>query len=577
MTRIHGGIADNVVPARAERDAQLPLPARQNAEEAEPRAARLLAGRRERRARSATRRPRRVVVDTPLAERLREPAASRSSRSRRGLPWPSSPRAASTRSTSAPARPASRTRRRAGRGGRARADLRRAPALRPGSVQACSSPPCSRRRRLPVRPARRGAAARRRARDRAVDFGMGDPSEPTDPVIREALVAALHQRRATRARRACPELREAIAAWAGAPLRRRARPGREVIPTLGCKEAIFSLAQVVLDAAAARHGRRYTEPGVSGLRARRAVRGREPVSAAAARGARLPPRSRRARRSVLARAVFWVNYPNNPTGALAPLAFYERLAELARRADFVLASDEAYTELWFDEPPASALQVADRTNVLAFNTLSKRSSMTGYRSGFAAGDPQLIEAMKAFRPSVGTAPQDFVQRASIAAWDDEEHVERDARRYRRKRDVSSPVRAEGVRVAASEATMYLWSPSRTARARRRSRRGCSSTASSSPRLVLRPGRRGLLHGSRSSRRWRSAAAPPRSSRGAVTDERVEELDRRARPRRAARGGAGATASGSSTPRRRRRSSSTSGCARWSRSRSGRSSSTTRSR
>jgi aspartate/methionine/tyrosine aminotransferase len=157
-------------------------------------------------------------------------------------------------------------------------------------------------------------------------------------------------------------------------------------------------------------------------------------------------------------AIFWVNYPNNPTGAVAPLSFYEELAALAREYDFLLASDEAYTELYFGaEPPASALQVADRTNVAAFNTLSKRSSMTGYRSGFVAGDPALIAALKQFRPTVGTAPQVFVQRAAIAAWSDEEHVESMRDLYRRKRDILlSALHDKGIRVAGSEATMYLW-------------------------------------------------------------------------------------------------------------------------
>src|SRR5207253_1485439 len=111
-------------------------------------------------------------------------------------------------------------------------------------------------------------------------------------------------------------------------------------------------------------------------------------------------------------------------GATAPLAFYERLAALAAEHDFALASDEAYSELWFDRPPVSALQVAARDNVIVFNTLSKRSSMTGYRSGFVAAAPDVIAALKAYRPSVGTAPQEFVQRASVAAWSDEAHVER---------------------------------------------------------------------------------------------------------------------------------------------------------
>ena len=117
----------------------------------------------------------------------------------------------------------------------------------------------------------------------------------------------------------------------------------------------------------------------------------------------------------------------------------------------MLASDEAYTELWFEEPPASALQVADLTNVAVFNTLSKRSSMTGYRSGFVAGDPALVAALKAFRPTVGTAPQEFVQRASIVAWGDEEHVAETRERYRRKRSLFLELFGrKGIRVAGSD-------------------------------------------------------------------------------------------------------------------------------
>jgi acetylornithine aminotransferase len=156
-------------------------------------------------------------------------------------------------------------------------------------------------------------------------------------------------------------------------------------------------------------------------------------------------------------AIVWVNYPNNPTGAVAPLSFYEELAELAERHEFVVASDEAYSELWFDEPPPSALQAADRSRMIVFQTLSKRSSMTGYRSGFVAAPPEVIAALKAYRPTVGTAPQEFVQRASVVAWSDERHVEETRARYSAKRDVLMPVlAAAGWEVVASEATMYLW-------------------------------------------------------------------------------------------------------------------------
>jgi acetylornithine aminotransferase len=153
-------------------------------------------------------------------------------------------------------------------------------------------------------------------------------------------------------------------------------------------------------------------------------------------------------------ALLWLNYPNNPTGATAPLEFYEGAAELARRHGFVVASDEAYSELYFGEPPASALQVADRTNVLAFNTLSKRSSMPGYRSGFVAGDPELIAALKRYRPNVGVAPPEIVQRAAIAAWGDEAHVDEVRERYKAKRDVM--LGALALRDAGGDASFFLW-------------------------------------------------------------------------------------------------------------------------
>jgi len=163
-------------------------------------------------------------------------------------------------------------------------------------------------------------------------------------------------------------------------------------------------------------------------------------------------------RDVLARtAILWMNYPNNPTAATAPLDLYERAAALAREHDFVLASDEAYSEIYFGDPPGSALQVADRTNVAVFNTLSKRSSMPGYRTGFVAGDPELIAALKRYRPNVGVAPLEMVQRAAAVAWADEAHVEAVRARYRQKRDLLLPVLERGgLRSAGGDATFFLW-------------------------------------------------------------------------------------------------------------------------
>ena len=303
--------------------------------------------------------------------------------------------------------------------------------------------------------------AARRVRERGiavVDFGMGDPREPTDPRIRQALVDGLRDRMGYPAAVGLPELREAISAWAGRRFGATLDPETEVIPTLGSKEAIFTFALAVVDADGTRDTVAYTDPGYP-VYERGALFAHArplPLPLLEANGF-LPDIDAIDEETWSRLAVFWVNYPNNPTAAAAPLSFYERLAARAREHGFVIASDEAYTELWFEAPPSSVLQLADRTNVVAFNTLSKRSSMTGYRSGFAAGDPALIGALKAFRPTVGTAPQEFVQRASVVAWGDEEQVVETRARYGRKRGLFLELfERKGIRVAGGEATMYLW-------------------------------------------------------------------------------------------------------------------------
>jgi succinyldiaminopimelate transaminase len=293
---------------------------------------------------------------------------------------------------------------------------------------------------------------------RVIDFGTGDPREPTDPLIRQALVDGLRDRMGYPAAVGLPELRQAIASWVsrrfGVPL----DPDTEVIPTLGSKEAIFSFALATVDSSGAHDTVVFTDPGYPVYERGALFAHARPLALPLREEDGFLPDLEAIDDETWSRiAVFWVNYPNNPTGAVAPLSFYEQLAALAREHGFVLASDEAYTELWFDDPPASALQLADRTNVVVFNTLSKRSSMTGYRSGFAAGDPSLVGALKAFRPTVGTAPQEFVQRASVVAWGDEEHVVRTREVYRRRRSLFLDLFGrKGVRVAGSAATMYLW-------------------------------------------------------------------------------------------------------------------------
>ncbi len=300
------------------------------------------------------------------------------------------------------------------------------------------------------------AKARVQARGvEVVDMGIGDPRERADPRIERALTDALPEVSGYPVAQGLPELREAIAQWAGRRFKAPLDPEREVIPTLGSKEAIFSLALALLDRDGDRRTVAYTEPAYPVYERGALFAGGDPLALPLEAGRGFLPDLDAVDWDGV--ALLWVNYPNNPTGAVAGLEFYEQAAELARTHGFVLASDEAYTELWYDEPPPSALQLEDRTNVLVFNSLSKRSSMTGYRCGFAAGDPELVATLRAFRPTVGTAPQEFVQRAAIAAWSDESHVERNRERYRERRALLLDALAQaGLQVSGSEAAIYLW-------------------------------------------------------------------------------------------------------------------------
>jgi succinyldiaminopimelate transaminase len=303
-------------------------------------------------------------------------------------------------------------------------------------------------------------AKRRKAAEgvRIFDFGMGDPREPTDPLIKRALGEALDEATGYPTAVGLPEYRDAVAAWIGRRFGVSVDPASELIPTYGSKEAIFLFAQVVLDAGSGKDVVLVPEPGYPVYERGALFAGADVQTfPLVPENGFLPDLDAIDDDTWSRTALVWVCYPNNPTGAVAPLAFYERLAELAREHDVLVCSDEAYTELWFDEPPASALQVSDRSNVVVFNTLSKRSSMTGYRCGFVAAPSEVIESLRKFRPNVGTAPQVFVQRAGVAAWGDEEHVERNRALYARKRQLFVDVFARrGVALAGSAATMYLW-------------------------------------------------------------------------------------------------------------------------
>ena len=161
--------------------------------------------------------------------------------------------------------------------------------------------------------------------------------------------------------------------------------------------------------------------------------------------------------------LLFVCSPGNPTGAVMPLPEWEKLFALSDRYGFVIASDECYSEIYFrDEPPLGGMEAAaklgrsDYRNLIAFTSLSKRSNVPGLRSGFVAGDAALIKAFLLYRTYHGSAMGPAVQAASVAAWNDEVHVEENRALYRQKFAQVTPMLAEVMDVRLPDAGFYLW-------------------------------------------------------------------------------------------------------------------------
>jgi aspartate/methionine/tyrosine aminotransferase len=310
----------------------------------------------------------------------------------------------------------------------------------------------------PGYPFLRIAEARREAQARGVeivDLSLGQPTDPAPAAVREALAqaaasVALCEYPPTEG---IPELREAIVAWIERRFAVVLDPACEVLPTLGAKEPIALLARLFARAgdAIAIASPSYPVPERS---ARAAAL---PIAAEvlSAENAWLPDPDAITWGRV---AIVWVINPHNPTGAICPLALLEELAERCRVSGAILALDETYSEFWFEgDPPPSGLQLEDRSGVVVFNSLSKRSSLAGLRSGFIAGDPEIVSRVRRHRSDVGTTPPVIVQRASIAAWGADAHVIEARARYAEKRSIlASAAQRAGLEHVGGPAGIFLW-------------------------------------------------------------------------------------------------------------------------
>lgn len=298
-----------------------------------------------------------------------------------------------------------------------------------------------------------------------VPLHIGEPKHTTPKVITDALTASLGELEQYPLSAGLPELRQACADWA----KRRynglvLNPDTEILPVLGSREALFSFTQVVL------------EPVSDGLKPvvvspnpfyqiyeGAALLGGGEIYFADCNAPDFMPDWAQVPEHIWQRTrLVFVCSPNNPSGSVMQLDDWKELFALQDKYDFVIASDECYSEIYFgDDKPIGGLQAAaqlGRSNkgLVMFTSLSKRSNVPGLRSGFVAGDAGLLKAFLLYRTYHGSAMGVPIQRASIAAWNDEEHVNDNRRLYQEKFEKVVPILQQKFDVGMPDASFYIW-------------------------------------------------------------------------------------------------------------------------
>ena len=298
-------------------------------------------------------------------------------------------------------------------------------------------------------------------------LSIGEPKHPTPIIIRDALVDNLSGLSQYPATKGIPELRQTISAW----LERRFKlkpgsidPDRHVLPCNGTREALFSLAQAVVDP----HKNAKVlmpNPFYQIYEGAALLAGATPVFLNATRTTGYLPDLMAVPDQVWEDCqLIYICSPSNPSGAVMAHESMAHLIQLSERFNFVIASDECYSEIYSDEgsPPPGLLEVAQAEGVLdfrrmvVFHSLSKRSNAPGLRSGFVAGDAELLKKFLLYRTYHGAALSVPVQKASIAAWQDESHVIENRALYRQKFSAVCDILNGVLDFTIPEAGFYLW-------------------------------------------------------------------------------------------------------------------------
>ncbi len=287
------------------------------------------------------------------------------------------------------------------------------------------------------------------------DFGLGDPDEPTPAFIRQALRDAVPEGSQYPTVRGSRDVRRAIAAYLERRFGVTIDPDTQVLPTSGSKEAVFHLPLAAIDPAAPDRTVIFPDPSYPAYERGTLFAGGQPHAVPLPADWRFRPWELDP--ALLARTrILFINSPHNPSGAVAGLEDLRRTHQLCLDHDILLVADECYADMYDHQAPPSLLEVG-LDNVLVIHSLSKRSGMTGYRSGFLAGDPRWIQLLAELRTNPGVAPQDFVNAAAAAAWSDDAHAAQRRGTFTAKRALMRAfLEGIGLEVAPSQATFYLW-------------------------------------------------------------------------------------------------------------------------
>ncbi len=298
-----------------------------------------------------------------------------------------------------------------------------------------------------------------------ISFGMGEPKHPTPQFIKDALINALSGLASYPSTVGSAELRQVLAAWLQARYQLPSvDEATEVLPVAGSREALFSLAQTVIDSSRPDALVICPNPFYQIYEGAALLAGAQPYFVAASAHNRFACDYTTVPAEVWARTqLLYLCSPGNPTGAVLSLEDWRRLFDYSERYGFVIAADECYSEIYFDDaqPPLGGLQAAHLLGrgferLLVLSSLSKRSNVPGLRSGFVAGDAALLKQFIRYRTYHGCALNPAVQAASMAAWSDEAHVRENRAKYRRKFQAVTPLLAEVLDVHMPDAGFYLW-------------------------------------------------------------------------------------------------------------------------